>query len=196
MMARTGRRPGATDTRGEILAAARRQFTANGYDGTTIRGIAADAGVDPALVHHYFGAKDELFIAALDFPANPANVIPSLVAQGLDGLGERMVRTIVTVWDSVDINPVLMLLRSMAAGELTTEPTHDFFKRTILRPLASALDMPDAELRATLAASQFTGLAMVRYVIRLEPLASASPEEVARLIGPNVQRYLTGDLQT
>lgn len=193
-MARTGRRPGAADTRSEILAVARRQFTANGYDGTTIRGIAADAGVDPALVHHYFGAKDDLFIAALDLPVNPADVIPGLVAEGVDGLGERMVRTMVTVWDSSDVNPVLMLLRSVAAGGITTRPMHDFLRRNVLWPLITALDMPDGELRASLAASQFTGLALVRYVIRLEPLASASPADVARLIGPNVQRYLTGDL--
>jgi AcrR family transcriptional regulator len=193
-VARTGRRPGAADTRSEILAVARRQFTANGYDGTTIRGIAADAGVDPALVHHYFGAKDDLFIAALDLPVNPADVIPGLVAEGVDGLGERMVRTMVTVWDSSDVNPVLMLLRSVAAGGITTRPMHDFLRRNVLWPLITALDMPDGELRASLAASQFTGLALVRYVIRLEPLASASPADVARLIGPNVQRYLTGDL--
>lgn len=193
-MARTGRRPAGTDTRGDILDAARRQFTANGYSGATIRGIAGDAGVDPALVHHYFGAKDELFVAALDIPVNPAAVIPQLAQDGVDGLGERIVATMLTLWDAADINPLLMLLRSVASGDLEAAMMRDFFAHTIMAPLRTMLDVSDVELRATLAASQFVGLLLVRYVVRMPPLATMTPEEIGRIAGPNVQRYLTGDL--
>jgi AcrR family transcriptional regulator len=194
-VARTGRRAGAADTRSDILGAARRHFTANGYDGATIRGIASDAGVDPALVHHYFGAKDELFIAALDIPINPAAVIPRLLAEGVDGLGERIVSTMLRLWDATDVNPLIMVLRSLSGEERTAELMRDFITRNVMGPVAAALDAPDKELRATLAASQFVGLMIARYVVRLEPLASTSPAILARIVGPNVQRYLTGDLE-
>ena len=192
-MARTGRRPGSTDTRERILDAARRTFSASGYDGTTIRGIAAEADVDPALVHHYFGTKDELFVTSLHLPVNPGELIPKLVAQGTDGLGERIVRTMLGVWDSTDVNPLLMVLRSLA-NEQVAPMMREFLTHSVMPSLVDALGEPDGRVRATLAASQFTGLMIVRYVVRIEPLASMPPDEVARLIGPTVQRYLTGDL--
>jgi AcrR family transcriptional regulator len=193
-MGRTGRRPGDADTRGEILAAARRRFTEHGYGGATIRAIAADADVDPALVHHYFGAKHELFTAALDIPVNPAAVLPELIAQGADGLGERIVCTMVTHWDAVDANPILMVVRSLAGGGRAADMVREFVTQTVLRPLMSALALPDGDLRATLAASQLVGLLMVRYVAQLPPLDSLPPETLARHVGPTVQRYLTGEL--
>ena len=194
-MARTGRRPGATDTRDEILDAARRTFSASGYDGATIRGIAAEADVDPALVHHYFGTKDELFVTALQIPVNPAALLSGVIAEGPEGLGERIVRTMLTVWDSNDANPLLMLLRSLA-NEQVAPMMREFVAHAIVRPLVEALGTPDAQVRATLAASQFGGLMMVRYVLKVEPLASLPAAEVARIVGPNVQRYLTGDLSS
>lgn len=192
-MARTGRRPGATDTREQILEAARRTFSANGYTGATIRAIAAQAQVDPALVHHYFGTKDELFVAALRLPVNPVETIRTVLAGDLDGMGERIVTTLVTFWDDAEVNPLLMVLRSLD-NEQTVVMLREFFTHIIKRPLAAALDSPDAELRATLAASQFAGIMIMRYVARLEPLASMPPAELARVIGPNVQRYLTADI--
>lgn len=214
-MARTGRRPGATDTRGEILDAARRQFTDNGFTGATIRGIAAGAQVDPALVHHYFGSKSDLFVAALDIPVNPASILPGLVREGTERLGERVVETMLTVWDAADVNPVLMVVRSLAEGGRTADLLREFLTVNVLRPLAAAIEARgegerqraggrgsrgegerDGQLRATLAASQFVGLLMVRYVAAIEPLASLPPAEVARIVGPNVQRYLVGELPT
>lgn len=192
-MARTGRRPGTTDTREEILEAARRTFSASGYDGATIRGIAAEADVDPALVHHYFGTKDALFVAALQIPVNPAALLADVIAAGPDGLGRRIVHTMLTAWDANDANPLLMLLRSMA-NEQVAPMMREFVTHGIVRPLVDALGTSDAPLRATLAASQFGGLMMVRYVLKVEPLASLPAEEVARIVGPNVQRYLAGDL--
>lgn len=195
-MARTGRRPGDTDTRAAILDAARRNFSANGFDRATIRGIAADAGVDPALVHHYFGTKNDLFSAALDIPVNPASVLPGIIAQGPDGLGERIVRTMIGVWDRTDVNPVMMVLRSLAADERLVAIVREFLVHNVVGPLGAQLGGPDAELRASLAASQLAGLVVARYVMRIEPLASADADTVARIVGPNVQRYLTGDLDT
>lgn len=192
-MARTGRRPGTTGTRERILDAARREFSASGYDGATIRRIAAGADVDPALVHHYFGTKDELFVSALRIPVNPAAILPDVISGGLDGLGTRIVHTMVTRWDASDANPLLMLLRSLAS-EQVAPMMRDFVTHGIIRPVVDALGTPDAPVRATLAASQLGGLMMARYIIRIEPLASLPADEVARLVGPNVQRYLTGDL--
>jgi AcrR family transcriptional regulator len=193
-VARTGRRPGVTDTRGDILTVARRHFTARGYDGTTIRGIATDAGVDPALVHHYFGAKNDLFVAALNIPVNPAALISRVLAEGTDGLGERVVLTMLQAWDAADVNPLLMMLRSVSSGGHTLELIREFVIANVLRPLMAVLDSADKELRVTLAATQLVGLLMARYVISVEPLASTPPAELARIVGPNVQRYLTGDL--
>lgn len=192
-MARTGRRPGVPGTRETILEAARRMFSAAGYDGATIRGIAAEAAVDPALVHHYFGTKDALFVAALQIPVNPAAVLREATAQGLDGMGGRIVRTMLTVWDAHDAHPVLMLLRSLTS-EQVAPMMREFVTHGIMRPLVDALGSPDAPLRAALAGTQLGGLMLVRYVLEVEPLASLPPDAVAHIVGPNVQRYLTGDL--
>lgn len=199
-MGRTGRRPGASVARTDILDAARRQFTDNGYAGATIRGIAADAEVDPALVHHYFGSKSDLFVAALDIPVNPASILEGLLAEGTDRLGERIVHTMLSVWDAADVNPVLMVVRSLAEGGRTAVLLREFVTHNVMLPLSTAIDAqrgrrdPDGTLRATLAASQLVGLLMVRYVAAIEPLASLPPSEVARVVGPNVQRYLVGEL--
>ena len=94
-----GRRPGGPDTRGQILAAARKSFADKGFGGTTIRAVAAEAGVDPALVHHYFGSKDDLFLAALEIPVDPRALVPAVFEAGVDGGGERLLRLFLSVWD-------------------------------------------------------------------------------------------------
>src|SRR5260370_3424851 len=116
-MARTGRRPGPGGTRERILAAARSDFGKTGYEGTTIRGIAAQAKVDPALVMHYFDSKDGVFRAAVKFPVDPAEFIPRLLAPGLDGLGDRLVRFFVETWDSPPGSPFLGLIRSVVRNQ-------------------------------------------------------------------------------
>ena len=190
-MARTGRRPGAGGTREKILAAARFHFSDAGYEGATIRGIAGEAGVDPALVLHYFGSKEGVFAAAVEFPIDPGEVLPGLLAPGLEGLGERLVRFFLGAWDSPAGSPLLSLIRSVVGNERAAALVREFVRREVLGRIAEALELDQPQLRASLAASQLIGLAMLRYVVKLEPLASAEPDEVAAWLGPTVQRYLT-----
>ena len=190
-MARTGRRPGAGGTREEILAAARAHFSKVGYEGGTVRGIAAEAGVDPSLVLHYFGSKEGVFRAAVQFPVDPAEFLPGLLAPGLDGLGERLVHFFLDTWDSPAGRPLLALIRSVVANESAAALLREFVTREILGRLARELNVDHPQLRASLAASTLIGVAMLRYVIKLEPLASARSEDIAGWLGPAVQRYLT-----
>ena len=188
---RTGRRPGPGGTRETILAAARSHFGAAGYEGGTVRGIAAEAGVDPSLVMHYFGSKEGVFRAAMDFPVDPAEFIPRLLAPGLDGLGERLVRFFLETWDSPAGSPLLGLVRSVVGSERAAAMLREFISREVLGRLAEALDLDEPQLRASLVGSQLIGLAMLRYVVRLEPLASAPPRQIAAWMAPSIQRYLT-----
>jgi AcrR family transcriptional regulator len=179
-----------------VLAAARAAFAERGFDGATIRGIAADAGVDPALVHHYFGSKDKLFLAAVDAPADPTELLPRVLASPRDELGAAVVRMVLHVWDGPGRAAGLALVRSAVNNEWTAKLLREFLVSTVLRRVVSTLGFdPDVRAaRASLVASQIIGLVMARYVLRLEPLASASPDEVVAAIGPTVQRYLTGDV--
>jgi AcrR family transcriptional regulator len=195
-VARTGRRPGEPDTRERIADAARRLFAERGFDRTSIRAVAAEAGVDPALVHHYFGTKQRLFVAATRFPFDPREAIAGLVADGPpEGLGERFVRFVISLWDRPDVRPTVTgVVRSA-----TTDPEAAAMARRMLAEgpllaLTTAIRLPDAELRAALASSQLMGIAFARYVLAVEPLASMSPDALGAAVGPVVQRYLTGDL--
>ncbi len=191
--AHTGRRPGDSGTRDCILAAARFEFADGGYDGATIRGIAARACVDPALVHHYFGAKEQLFERALELPISPGTLLPALLADDRERLGEHVVMGFLTVWEDPANRPIFMaMLRSIVSNEQAAELVRRLLVKEVFGPLATALGVPDAELRATLAGSQFIGLALMRYVGRVEPLASADLDTVAAAVGPTIQRYLTG----
>jgi AcrR family transcriptional regulator len=191
-MPRTGRRPGVGGTREKILAAARSQFSDSGFEGTTVRSIAGEAQVDPALVIHYFGSKEAVFLAAVEFPVDPAEFIPKLLAPGLDGLGGRLVSFFVTTWDSPAGSPLLGILRSAVDNERAAALLRDFVSREVLGRLAQALELDQPQLRASLAATQLLGLAVLRYIVKVEPLASARAEDVAGWIGPSVQHYLTG----
>jgi AcrR family transcriptional regulator len=188
-----GRRAGGADTRGEILTAARALFAELGYGGTSIRKVAAEAGVDPALVHHYFGSKDDLFLAALELPADPRAVMAQVAAGDRASLGPRLVETVVGVWDDPHTRlPLLALLRSSLSGGPGGTLLESALRRLIFGPLGEELGLDDAERRSSLVASQMVGLVVTRYVLCLEPIASMSREDVAAWIGPTVQRYLTG----
>lgn len=191
---RTGRRPGDSGSRAAILTAARQAFGSAGYAGATIRGIARDAGVDPALVHHYFGNKDQLFAAALQLPFDPTQVIPHVLSEGLDGPGERIARTFLGTWDATPgQGPMLAMLRSAVADETSAQSLRDFLTKVVLLPLAQAAGGDEgAMLRASLAASQLVGVAVARYVVRLEPLASAPIEALAVPLGLALDSHLRG----
>ena len=192
---RGGRRPGESDTREAILTAARNGFAELGYDRATIRGVAATAGVDPALVIHYFGSKDELFEAALELPVRPAEILARGAAAGPDRLGATVVRTFLEAWEPPETRVRLMaMLRSAMTNDAAMGMIRDLLVREVFGPITQALGVPDAQLRATLVGSQFVGLAIMRYIARLEPLASASVDELVAAVGPTVQRYLTGEI--
>jgi len=192
---RRGRRPGSGDTRGRVLAAARDTFAERGFDGTTVRGVAARAGVDPALVHHYFGTKQQLFVAAMQFPVDFDAIFPAIAAGPPDRLGDRMVCAFVELWDRPEVQPTLLGI----ARSATTDPVAAVMFRGVLvegplRAIIALLHTPDAELRAALVGSQLVGLGMARYVARLEPIASLPPDVMGALVGPTLTRYLLGDL--
>jgi AcrR family transcriptional regulator len=195
-VARTGRRPGGgSGTQEAILDAARAAFSESGYDGATIRSIAGRAGVDPALVHHYFGSKEQLFVATMELPFDPSVVIPALIEPGLDGLGERIARMLVTIWDKAEgYNPFVALLRSALTHEKAAAMFREFASKAIFAHLVAAVDADHAELRTAMVASQVAGLLMTRYLLRLPAMVRASPEEIVALMGPTLQRYLTEPL--
>jgi AcrR family transcriptional regulator len=193
---RGGRRPGDSGTRTAILSAAKEAFGAQGYGATSLRAVARTAGVDPALVLHFFGSKDGLFEAALELPLDPAVVVVSLLEGGVEGLGQRVVRTFLGVWDATPgQGPMLAMLRSAVSHEDSATMLRELLLRVILRPLAVGAGGDDPDLRASLLASQVVGLAVTRYVLRLEPVASADADTLAPLLGPTLQRYLTGPLR-
>lgn len=192
---RRGRRPAGLDTRTALLDAARLVFVEQGFDGATVRAIATRAKVDAAMVNHWFGSKEALFAAAMEFPVDPALLVTRLLDGGPDRLGERIVRQFLAVWDSSDGGPLIALIRSASTHEPSARMMREFIARVLFGRLAAALAVDRPELRAALCGSQMAGLAMVRYVLRLEPLASADPDTVAAAIGPTLQRYLTGPLQ-
>jgi AcrR family transcriptional regulator len=196
-MARTGRRPGNQDTREAILAAAKQAFAERGYDKASIRQIATSAGVDPALFHHYFGPKEKLFVATMELPVDPNDVLPQVLAGGIDGVGERLVRMFLTVWDSPAGTVTAALLRSALSHEWSARMLREFLTAQILRRVINALDLDpkEAPLRASLVASQMMGLAMARYIIKIEPLASQPRETLVAAVAPTIQGYLTRPLE-
>lgn len=190
-----GRRPGGPDTRGQILAAARRSFADKGFGSTTIRAVAGDAGVDPALVHHYFGSKDDLFLAALEIPVDPRSLVPAVFDEGVAGAGERLVRLFLSVWDDPHTRlPLIALVRSSLAQEAPESLLQQGILRMVLAPLRDALPPGEADRRVQLVISQMAGLVLTRYLLALEPLASMPAEELVAWVAPNVQRYLDGPL--
>ncbi len=192
MSSRRGRRPGTSDTREAILAAARERFAAHGYDRTRIRDVAEDAGVDAALVHYFFKTKDGLFGAAMELPFSPAERLGRVVAQGPDGVGERIVRSLLEVWDE-HRGALVGLIHGATGHEGAADAIREFVTREMVGRLALvARDRP--ELRANLAASQIVGLIVARYVVGLEPLASMTHDEVVAGVAPTLQRYLQGEL--
>lgn len=193
---RLGRAPGSPPNREAILQAARGYFELHGYDRATIRGIAAQAGVDPALVHHYFGSKDQLMVAALKLPINPRDVVAELLEGDRDTIGERLLRRVLAVWGEewAKGGPLVGLIRAAMTHEDAARMMREFFTREIIGRLAAVLEVSEPRLRVGLVASQLMGLAIARFIIRMEPIASADPETLIACYGPTMQRYLMGPM--
>jgi AcrR family transcriptional regulator len=176
------------------MAAARAEFAERAYDGASIRAIAARAGVDPALVHHYFGTKEQLFLAAMEIPFVPSEMAGQIVTGPLRTIGERAVRTWLAIWgDPVKRAPFLALLRSAMTHEAAAALLRQFASRVMLARVVSGLEIPDRELRAEAAVAHLLGVALMRYVVKIEPLASVPDEELVTLVGPVIQRYFDDD---
>lgn len=192
---RRGRRRG-TDTRDHILDAARRQFAEHGFEGTSLRQVARAAGVDPALIHHFFKGKDELFALSVELPADPEQVLEGVADSDPGQRAELIVRAVLRLWESPAQPSLVAFLRGTLGSKAKTALLREMVNRTVISRITVGIPgTPDVvALRGDLVATQMVGLMMVRYVVRLEPLASAGPEDVVRLIAPNVQRYLTGEL--
>jgi len=189
---RSGRRPGNQDTRSSILDAARRTFAEKGFDKASIRAIAAGAEVDPALVHHYFGTKEKLFLASMNAPINPGELIPQALAGPRAQAGERLIRLVLTVWDSPAGAAALAMFRSALSNEWTARLLREFVITQILRRAVGELvaDPAEAPMRSALLATQISGVMVTRYVLKIQPLADADPEAIVAAIGPNIQRFL------
>jgi len=206
------RRAGESGAREAIAEAARAQFAAHGYQGATIRAIAAAARVDPALVHHYYGTKEKLFAAAMRLPVIPSEVlaaalaggpVPALGEAGAEGtgLGEHMVRTALTLWESGELGETFAgLLRSAVTSEPAAVMLREFVAESILGTIARVIGLPErygpaeAEYRVSMVATQMLGLGLVRLVLALPAVAGASVDELAATAGPSIERYLTGDV--
>jgi AcrR family transcriptional regulator len=188
-----GRPPAGADRRGEILDAARTEFADKGYDGASVRAIARAAGVDPALVHHYFGSKEKVFVAAMALPVDPGEALPDVLAGDPAQLGERFARLFLSLWsDAAFREPMLAMLRSATTSERGATMLREFVGSALLSRVAEAVDAPDAPLRVATSAAHLVGVVMLRYVIQMPPLVAATDEQIVALIAPSLQRYLTG----
>jgi len=189
---RTGRRPGTPDTREAILTEARRQFATRGYDATSLRGIAADAKVDPALLIHYFGTKEGLFTAATGLPARLSDLFAGLDGSDVHESADALVRGYLQVVDSDQSrNAILALVRSAVSQEKAAAMLREFLTAELLSVIAGWTQAPNAPLRAALVAAQLVGIAMLRHVVRVEPVVRASPDEIVALVAPVIEMYLS-----
>ncbi|WP_412516451.1 TetR family transcriptional regulator [Actinomadura madurae] len=189
---RPGRWRSGAESRQRILDAARTLFRERGYGGTTVRAVAAEAGADPSMVFYFFHTKQGLFAAAIEMSAHVPTAIESIFTGDLDSLGERLVRTLVDNLDASDRAPLLTLTRSATTHDESEALLREFIEREITGRLAALVGTPDARSRAGAVNVQILGIVMARYVAKIEPIASASIDELVARFGPLVQHCLTG----
>ncbi|GAA2860443.1 TetR family transcriptional regulator [Paenarthrobacter ilicis] len=194
--AKRGRRTAGDHSREAILDAARTLFAEHGFEGTSLRQVARDAGVDPAMVHHFFAGKDELFAASVALPANPAEVLSGVETTLPEHRAEAIVRAILRLWEGPAQHGLVAFARGTLGSTAKTALLREMVNRVILSRVVAGLPGTPEELRlrSNLVASQVIGLVLVRYVIKLEPLAGAAQDDVIRMVAPTIQRYLTGEL--
>ncbi|MFC9688238.1 TetR family transcriptional regulator [Kribbella sp. NPDC056951] len=188
---RPGRWRSGAESKQRILDTARTQFLRHGYAGTTVRAVAAEAGVDPAMVFYFFGTKQGLFGAAVDMSAAVPPAIESIFTEGLDGIGERIVRTLITNVDNSDRTPLGLLTRFGPPADQSESLVREYIDREITSRLADLIDTPDAQARAGMVNVQILGLTVSRYIVKLEPIASATVDDLAAWFGPIINRCLT-----
>lgn len=194
---RSGRRAGTSHTREAILAAASRQFSEHGYDRTSLRAIASDAGVDQKLIAYFFGSKQALFIAAVGLPLNPAELLPAILTNDPDRLEKQLTEILTELLEQPALYHRLTgVIRAAASEPEIARMMREFLHRELYTPAARLLDRDDARLRLNLFGSQLVGLIMARYVLALEPLASMNAAAVARAVAPTLKRYLLEPLET
>lgn len=198
-MAKKASTPGPRDERGvlqaRILNAARQEFATHGWAGTTIRAVARAADVDPALVYHYFGSKERLLDAATDPPTRWLDTVATTWATPRDELGTRLVRTVLGAWADEEIGPVLRAVVLTAAhDERTREKLRAVVERSLIGGSTLGTDETDRLRRSGLIASQLIGFALIRFIWRIEPVASMPDDDVVAALAPNIQRYIDEDL--
>jgi len=190
-----GRRPGDPHTREAIIDAARRQFSERGYRATTLRSVASEAGVDHRLLLHYFGSKRRLFAASIELPVDPEGLLERAFAAGEHDRARVVAQIILGVLEEPQNRQrLLALLRSAVSEPEAAELVREAITERALKPIAQQLGGDHPELRASMLGSQFVGIAMARYVVGIEPLASAAHEEVVAAVTPVFEHYLHGDL--
>lgn len=190
---RSGRRPGETETRRDLLRAARQQFAQHGYDGATLRAIARQAGVDTALIHYFFVSKSGLFSAAIVEAFNPDALIARIAVDGSDGMGDRLAEYYLGLWENPESGePLMAIIRSAVTNAEARAILSDVVTQRLFKQVAHYLDADDAEVRMSFVGSQLVGVAMLRYILQVEPLASLDSDTVTRTLGATLQRYLTG----
>jgi AcrR family transcriptional regulator len=198
MVAAMGRRPGNVDTRSEITAAAREVFAELGYSQATVRGIARRAAVDPALVHHYFTDKARLFVETMSLPADPYQVKEQASIPNGSTIGERVVERFLAQWEDGSDGPgsasFLAMAQAITASPAVAKAFREFLAERLQLGDTPGVDPQEWQWRRSLVSSQLTGLGWTRYVMQIEPLASAGRADVARWAGPTVDHYLFGDL--
>ncbi len=176
----------------QVLDAARAAYARRGYLNTTIKGVAAAAGVAPDVVRRYYDNREALFVAAMRLPFDPAMSIAQLMAPGMDGLGERLVRVTLRMLDDPETRDQLAeMVRDGAGASRATASLREFLEAEVVDRAAVLLGVPDARMRVTLATSYLLGIASMRYVLKLEPIASATEDDIVRLVAPAVQMALT-----
>ncbi|HEV7345703.1 MAG TPA: TetR family transcriptional regulator [Devosia sp.] len=191
-----GRRKGTSTTRDAILDAARAAFAERGFDNSPVREIAAMAGVDPAMINHHFGSKEKLFLAALEAPVDPRVYVEAVLEGPRSAIGERLLETMLSVWDGPVGTAGVAIMRTGLQHEWGARLLREFLLNRALGPIVRGLALPadEAQWRASLLASQMSGLILTRYILKIEPLASAPRDQVVAAIAPTIQRYLTGTL--
>jgi AcrR family transcriptional regulator len=191
-MAKIGRPRGKTDTRNVILDVARQMFADAGYDKTSVRDLAAGAGVDPAMIRHYFGSKAELFRATMGWPFAPADVAARITDGDPKKIGERLTRVFFEAWEQPESRaPLLAILRGAATHDESANLVRQFIQGQVYSQIAEGISGSDAEIRIDLAMSQLLGIAYLRHVLKVEPIASTPAEELVTRVAPVITAHLT-----